>query len=795
MAIDVQQLKYDIPIQIAVGSSAKDDKWINTEINWSAFIQTCMHTRRTRETMADYDLMDAKGKHAVKDGRAFVGGAVIDQKRKKESMMNHTLILLDADHADDAFVFSVNLAIFDMSYLIYSTHSHRSSRPKMRLVIPLKRPVTSDEYGAIARKMADKIGMKYFDHTTFDPNRLMYFPSCSKDASPYFDFNDAPMLDPDSILAEFDNWRDVTTWPKHPDAQKDLQAQRTKLVDPRTKDGIIGQFCRAYTIEEGIADFLTDVYAPTDQPDRYTFIGGSTYGGMRIYNDGHAYSEHQTDPANDGHCHNLFDLIRIHKFKHLDDAINRDRKESNLPSMQAMIHFANNDSRMQRLREEEMHADFADDLQNGGNKAPSTLFFIEQKFIPKRLADWFLYGRDAMILKDLLYVYDSGRYVYGEKIFREMASRKLGDEYSIRRVTEALYYMKDSLEKVAPDEAVSMGNKLNLKNGLLDLDTFEFTDHTTDLRTIVQLPVTYNPSATCPSFDEYIRSVVPEDSVPLIEEMLGYCLMPTMKYEKAFLLQGEGGNGKGTLISIIGSLLGYENVSNVALQVLSDNRFAVAQLYGKLVNLHADIPGRLLEDSSLFKELVSGDKIAAEEKYKEPFSFSNRAKLIFSANEMPASKDNTDGYHRRWMVIPFPNKFNNGTLRKKLFEDHELSGILNVAIRGIKRLVAQNGFSDSASSAEHTEKYRSISDSSYHFLKEMCSENEHESLSKQEVFNAYRLFCDNWNLKPISQTKFNQKLRLVYPDVKEDRNGQKRKWRGLSMELPEKNYAEFDYLQ
>jgi putative DNA primase/helicase len=279
----------------------------------------------------------------------------------------------------------------------------------------------------------------------------------------------------------------------------------------------------------------------------------------------------------------------------------------------------------------------------------------------------------------------------------------------------------------------------------------------------------------------FLSKVIPKECEPILQEMFGYCLLSTMKFEKSFLFYGEGGNGKGTVIAVMQMFFGEQNASNVALQTLSENRFAASGLFGKMVNLHADIPNRLIDDSSLFKELTSGDRIQAEEKHKAAFSFNNRAKLVFSANELPSSRDNSEGFHRRWVIIPFPNKFNDRELRSSLFTDLEMSGILNWAIEGAKRLLKQDGFTESKMVREKIQNYREKSDSVYHFLKERCEPGTaSDEISKQELYNHYKRACLDWGVHSVSQMNFNGRVKVVYPMVIEHRKGQNRRWRHIS---------------
>jgi putative DNA primase/helicase len=521
--------------------------------------------------------------------------------------------------------------------------------------------------------------------------------------------------------------------------------------------------------------------------NRYTYVEGTTSGGMITHDDLFAFSFHSTDPACGQSC-NAFDLVRLHLFGPLD----KDKQTENtdkLPSYKAMVEFVRNDKHtldlVERERMQKLDEQFDVLPEEMDDETRETTFFNkDSKFIPRFMAEWYMYKKHAFVLRDELYVYSEGTYANAEKDFRERTTLALRDEFVSRRLSETMHYMKNILPEVTPDEATSMSDYLNVKNGLIRLSDMQFEEHRPELRTIMQLPVEYVHGAECPRLLEFLSTVTYSECLPIIQEMFGYCLMNTMQYEKSFLLYGEGQNGKGTLISVMQRFFGEQNTSNVGLQSLAENRFAAASLFGKMVNLHADIPNRLIEDTSLFKELTSGDRIQAEEKHKAAFSFNNRAKLVFSANELPSSKDNSDGFHRRWVIIPFPNKFNDRELRSQLFSDLEMSGILNWAIEGAKRLVKQGGFSESKIVREKVQDYREKSDNVYHFLRERCEiGGPNDTVKKQDLYNAYRKACVDWGVHPVNQANFNQRVRVVYPNVYETRKGKTRLWRHLVYDI------------
>jgi len=346
-------------LDISFGKHRADTNWKPEYLTWEEFVDRLRKIRRTSETMAEYDRMSAPARDKVKNGPAFVGGFIRGGRRKKQNVESRSLITLDADHADEDFLFAAELALGGQAYAVYSTHSHRSHRPRYRLIAPASRRMSPDEYGAVSRKIADWIGMHYFDRTTFDVHRLMYLPSCSKDAEPVLHVYDGDPIDVDRVLAEYDDWQDFSSWPRHPDEDKPARQAAKKMEDPHGKQGLVGAFCRAYTISQAIATFLPDVYVPVDDSlTRYTYAHGTGHGGLVVYdNDTFAYSHHQSDPVG-GREVNAFDLVRIHKFGHLDDDVTETTNITKLPSYAAMCAFAAQDPAVKRLMTEERQREY-----------------------------------------------------------------------------------------------------------------------------------------------------------------------------------------------------------------------------------------------------------------------------------------------------------------------------------------------------------------------------------------------------------------------------------------------------
>ncbi len=350
------KIKYDGSIALATGKSKKETHWKNKNISWSDLVRKLSHTTRTPETVAEYKKMAKVDRDRIKDVGGFVGGTLKNGRRLKANVANRTLLTLDLDYVEGDIWSSIEL-LYDFNVVMYSTHTHTADNQRLRLVIPLSRPVLPDEYQAISRMVADDLGIDQFDDTTYDPERLMYWPSTSCDGDYVFKYQDLEWLNPDEILARYQfGWEDISYWPESSRARAKLNKSISKQEDPLTKKGIIGAFCRTYSITEAIEEFLSDIYIPGTDNSRYTYAEGSTTGGVVIYDDKFSYSHHGTDPASNICC-NAFDLVRIHEFGELDEEAKEGTPANRLPSFTKMSEFAaSNEKVMETIGKEKMLA-------------------------------------------------------------------------------------------------------------------------------------------------------------------------------------------------------------------------------------------------------------------------------------------------------------------------------------------------------------------------------------------------------------------------------------------------------
>ena len=333
-------IHYDGPINIAVGQSRRSVQWQNRELLWSELVARLAIPERTAETLDEYTAMAKSKRDEIKDVGGFVGGTLKGGRRKAEAIIQRRLLTLDLDsvpQGEDPWPI-VELVI-GCAAVLYSTHSHTARAQRLRLVIPLSRNVSPDEYAAVARRVAADIGIDMCDDTTYEPHRLMYWPSLSYDAEYRYEFTDGPWLDVDEQLKRYTDWRDPAQWPVSSRKAEIMRRAAKKQGDPTEKNGVVGAFCRIYTVEDAIEQFLPEVYEKCGD-DRYTYLGGSTTGGLVLYEDGKfAYSHHGTDPTSGRLC-NAFDLVRIHLFGDQDDEAVQGTPVNKLPSYAAMSELA-----------------------------------------------------------------------------------------------------------------------------------------------------------------------------------------------------------------------------------------------------------------------------------------------------------------------------------------------------------------------------------------------------------------------------------------------------------------------
>ena len=341
-------------MKIAVGNSRMDRKWKNRDISWQDFCAKVSVTQRTTETVEEYRKLKKGMQDSIKDVGGFVGGALREGRRKNGTVLCRSMLTLDMDYGKPG-IWDEIIMLHDFRCCVYSTHKHTPDAPRLRMIIPLSREISEDEYPAVARMVAKEIGIDLFDDTTYEACRLMYWPSTSVNGEFFFREKDGAELDPDKYLGKYADWRDAATWPVSSRQSEAVRRSLAEQADPLTKPGVVGAFCRAYTIEEAVDTFLSDVYEPSVMNGRYDYIPADSSAGVVTYDGKFAYSHHATDPVC-GKLLNAFDLVRLHRFRDLDDKVPLDTPIGKMPSFKAMSEFAIADERVKAVYAEERRA-------------------------------------------------------------------------------------------------------------------------------------------------------------------------------------------------------------------------------------------------------------------------------------------------------------------------------------------------------------------------------------------------------------------------------------------------------
>lgn len=395
------------------------------------------------------------------------------------------------------------------------------------------------------------------------------------------------------------------------------------------------------------------------------------------------------------------------------------------------------------------------------NCNPDSFFQTNEKgrkfFVSRKLAEAILEEVDIKTLRGSgrVYHYDDGIYKEGgEERIRVKCMEKLSDVFKINYYNETLAFIQ-GLTYIEPNTIDS--GWINMKNGLYNINTHGFTDHTPDIFTIKRINVEYNPEADCPLFKEKLTDKISFEMMQTVQEMFGYCFLPGQKFEVAFLFYGPPRTMKSTTLYALAQMLGDDNMTSFELQYLTDNQFALAYLFGVPANICADLSSKALKNTSAFMTLVGGDKITAARKHEHPITFYPSTKLVFSANVIPSTANKHLSFYRRWVLLNFPNQTDKDDIDIHMKEkiDEELSGIFNWSMDGMKRLMEFERFTHNLSPEDVKDLYEKNSDTIQSFIYNMIDTDDDEGiLTKRKTYKAYLSFCNENELQPENVIKF-----------------------------------------
>ena len=642
-------LKNNITLDIATASTCRATKWQNKCTTWQDIVNTLSQTERTSETIKQYFSYSKDKQGEIKDVGGFVGGYLREGRRKKGYVDYRQIVCLDVDYG--TLDLWIDFGLMEYAGCMYTTHKHTPEDPRLRIVFPLSRKVSPDEYEAIARVVASWLGIDAFDDTTYQPTRLMYYPSTSKDGEFIFHYTDGPIMDADEVLAELPAWQDPTTWPVSSRVKDVVKRDGSgKVEDPEDKGGIVGAFCRAYTMDEAIAEFLTEVYEPCEElgHDRYSLIGGSTSGGLVVYDNKLAYSHHATDVAG-GKLLNAFDLVRLHKFADLDEKAKPDTEITKLPSYKAMAEFA---SKLGPVKKEvvrcrrEQAADDYDEIEDRAIKKATADDWIESltmigktDTVESTIDNAVIILNNDENLKDrlqlnLLSMWDEvvKPFMWDKGIVRYPRPSDDNDINQIRRYLEKCYGIKGDKLVVTAMAIVSYDNGRHpLREHLDSLPEWDKVERLDGL--LIRL---FGASDT-----PYTRAVTRKTFCAAVKRVY----QPGTKFDHMLTLIGKGGNGKSTFLSKMGGEWFTDNV-----KLTTDDKQNLAIMRGRWILEIAEMRGFGKVEAEFSKQFLS----RTEDIYKRPYDrkeivFPRQCVFIGTHNKSDFLHDET-GNRRYWPV-------------------------------------------------------------------------------------------------------------------------------------------------
>jgi len=631
---------------IATGKSRLDKKWQNKQVTWETFVDKIRNTHRTAETVDEYLSFKKDRQDEIKDIGGFVGGHLSGGRRLASAVTTRTLLTFDADEANADF-WDKFCMLYGCAAALYSTHKHKPESPRFRLIIPLSREVFTDEYTAICRRIAGDMGIEQFDHTGYQPHRLMYWPSTSKDGEYVFHEQHGALLNPDEVLATYKDWQDVSEWPVGLREKKNLKNEAKRQGDPFEKPGLIGAFNRAYSIDAVVEKYLSDVYDKCDIDNRYTYKEGSTAAGVVVYDNKFSFSHHSTDPTCNILC-NAFDLVRLHKFGLMD--LESEAPINKRPSYLAMCDFVASDTFVkQQLGEAklEMSRVVFEDIEDAPVEVE--LDWLKEMDVDRKGNYLSTINNVALILEhdpvfknNIAFDAFKQQAIFRRNLpWRKIKGRPLLNDNDLANI-------ENYIEKV-----YKLGCSGKLEKGLLVvLEKYSFHPIVDYLRSLKwdgkprvdNLMVKYLGAAA----SEYTKTVTRKSLVACVARVM----QPGIKFDYVLTLIGNEGQGKSQLFD----RLGGEWFSDTFNLHMLKGKEAYEQIQGVWIIEIGELSGMAKAEI----ERVKGFIAARKDMYRSPYARTTEDRLrqcIFFAtsNELSPLRSQT-GNRRFWPVATFESK-------------------------------------------------------------------------------------------------------------------------------------------
>lgn len=634
-------------IRISVGNSRRSTLWTEQQLAWSDFVAKLAQPVRTTETFMEYRALPKSGQDELKDIGGFVGGVLNGGRRKNDNAGARDLITLDADTIEPGGVRRILTAVTSLgcAYAVYSTRKHENAAPRLRILFPMDRSCSPDEYEPIARKMASFIDIGIFDPTTFETVRMMYWPSCSADSEYVFCYEDKPFVSVDGILGLYQDWHNVAEWPEVPGAARIRDRSVKKQGDPLEKKGVVGAFCRQYSIETAMSEFIPGEYVESGDTDRYTYTGGSTVGGAVLYDDKFIYSHHATDPCSGRLC-NAFDMVRLHLFGEEDAEALPETPVTNLPSYKRMCEFALAIPAVSQelMQERYMRAAEAFAGPMAVDSGPEDLEWMNRLQVSSKT------GIALSTTDNICIILENdpglkGKWYLDEFMQRILVSQPLpwelpqnfkvrawcdNDDGGLRHHLEK-YYSIVGVGKIS--DAYSEVTSRKRYNKLKDYLSRCVWDGIPRIDTLL---TDYFGAAD----SEYSRAVMRKTLVAAVARVFD----PGVKFDNMLILSGKQGVGKSTFFKMLGLDWYSDSLTTF------DGKDAMEQVQGNWIIEVGELTGFNRSEMNAVKNFLSKQ----EDQYREPYGkhksyYPRRCIIVGTTNDAEFLKDRT-GNRRFWPV-------------------------------------------------------------------------------------------------------------------------------------------------
>ena len=632
-------------LRISTAGSRKATHWPKSVILWSEFVEKLKTPQRGTETLEQYLSYPKARQDELKDVGGFVGGTFIGDRRKAAYVEGRDLITLDMDNipAGQAEDILKRVGGLGCAAVIYSTRKHAGYAPRLRVIVPTDRTISADEYEPAARKLASLIGIEFCDPTTFEASRMMYWPSCSSDSQYVCEVYDQPFCSADGLLNMYGDWKDITQWPQVPGAEAIEKRRLAKQEDPTAKKGIIGAFCRTYSITQAMEHFIPGMYEETDTRGRYTYTGGSTAGGAIVYDgDLFLYSHHATDPCS-GLLVNAFDLVRLHLFGDRDNEAKEGTPVNKLPSFTAMSRLALDDETVSKLiaRERHEHAQEAFAVPEQAPSGADDLSWMSSLSVDRN-------GNYQKTVNNIILILQNDPNLKGKIATDEFANRGLllgevpWDRSGIKRQwtdddDAGLFWYLENYYHVAQqdrqDKALAIVGRQNLINDVKRYLQGLVWDGQRRLDTLLSDYLGAEDTG-------YTRAVMRKSLCAAV----GRAISGGIKYDYMPIFTGPQGIGKSTFLAILGREWFSDSLTSF------EGKEAAELIQGTWINEVGELTAMTKQETSAVKQFLS----KREDIYRAAYGrrterYPRRCVFFGTSNDSEFLKDTT-GNRRFWPV-------------------------------------------------------------------------------------------------------------------------------------------------